>query len=92
MLKTYVQEALHAGVSVLATVHGRDSYEVLQRPYVGELIRGQYFERYIVLSNRPRIGTIEEIVDSKGDKLLWCRDVKNTEKARGIGKEIGVCG
>ena len=78
-----VREALHAGVSVLATVHGRDSYEVLQRPYVGELIRGQYFERYIVLSNRPRIGTIEEIVDSKGHKLLWCRDVKNTEKARG---------
>lgn len=78
-----VREALHAGVSVLATVHGRDSHEVLNRPYVGELIRGKYFERYIVLKDRPRIGTIEEIIDSKRDEILWCRGVKNTERGKG---------
>ena len=66
-----VREALHAGVSVLATVHGRDINEVLQRPYVGELIQHKYFDRYVVLSDRPRVGTVEKIIDSKRDKILW---------------------
>ena len=66
-----MREALHAGVSVLATVHGRNSDEVLHRPYVGELIREKYFERYIVLNDRPRVGTIEKIIDSKNDEILW---------------------
>lgn len=66
-----VREALHAGVSVLATVHGRDVQEVLQRPYVGELIQYKYFDRYVVLSDKPRIGTIEQIIDSKQSKVLW---------------------
>ncbi|WP_378955578.1 stage III sporulation protein AA [Pelosinus sp. sgz500959] len=66
-----VREALHAGVSVLATVHGRDSDEVMQRPYVGELIQGKYFERYIILSDQPKVGTIEKIIDSKRNEVLW---------------------
>ncbi|MBC8015567.1 MAG: stage III sporulation protein AA [Sporomusaceae bacterium] len=66
-----VREALHAGVSVLATVHGRDINEVLQRPYVGELIQHKYFDRYVVLSDRPKVGTIEKIIDSKRDEILW---------------------
>lgn len=66
-----VREALHAGVSVLATVHGRDINEVLQRPYVGELIQHKYFDRYVVLSDRPKVGTVEKIIDSKRDEILW---------------------
>jgi len=66
-----VREALHAGVSILATVHGRDMNEVLQRPYVGELIQSKYFDRYIILSDKPKVGTIEKIIDSKEHKILW---------------------
>jgi len=69
-----VREALHAGVSILATVHGRDSHEVQQRPYVGELIRQKYFDRYIILSDRPQVGTIEKIIDSKEHKILWAKE------------------
>ncbi|MBP2625541.1 MAG: stage sporulation protein [Firmicutes bacterium] len=66
-----VSEALNAGISILATVHGRDINEVLQRPYVGDLIQHKYFDRYIILSDRPKVGTIEKIVDSKEHKILW---------------------
>ena len=66
-----VREALNAGVSILATVHGRDINEVLQRPYVGELIQHKYFDRYVVLSDRPKVGTIEKVIDSKQHKILW---------------------
>jgi len=65
-----VCEALNAGVSILATVHGRDINEVLQRPHVGELILHKYFERYIILSDQPKMGTIEKIID-KEYKILW---------------------
>lgn len=69
-----VREALNAGVSILATVHGRDINEILQRPYVGELIQHKYFDRYVVLSDRPKVGTIEKIVDSKEHKILWKKE------------------
>jgi len=69
-----VREALNAGVSILASVHGRDIHEVLARPYVGELIQHQYFDRYVVLSDRPKVGTIEKIIDSKKCKILWERE------------------
>lgn len=66
-----VQEALHAGVSVIATVHGLDREEVLQRPYVRELLEKQYFSRYVVLSDTPRIGTVEQIIDGRQNKIVW---------------------
>lgn len=66
-----VREALNAGVRVLATVHGRDMYEVLQRPYVGELIQQKFFERYVILSDKPRVGTVEQIIDTKLNEILW---------------------
>lgn len=66
-----VREALNAGVRVLATVHGRDVDEVLQRPYVGELIQQNFFERYVILSDKPRVGTVEQIIDTKLNKILW---------------------
>jgi len=69
-----VREALHAGVSILATVHSRDVNELMQRPYVGELIKHKYFDRYVILSDRPKVGTIEKIVDSAECKILWKRE------------------
>lgn len=66
-----VREALHAGVSVLATVHGKDSHDVLRRPYIRELIEGKYFERYIILTDQPKAGTIKKIINSRQDEILW---------------------
>lgn len=66
-----IREALNAGVSVIATVHGRSMAEVLQRPYVGELIEHKYFERYVILSSNPSVGSIEAIIDARNSEVLY---------------------
>ncbi len=66
-----VREAVNAGVSVIASVHGGDAEEVLHRPFIGELIRYKYFDRYIVLSNEPEVGTVEEIISVKNGEIMY---------------------
>lgn len=62
-----VREALHAGVSVVTSVHGRSRADVAGRPFVGELLREKCFDRYIILGDRPVPGTVEEIADATGE-------------------------
>jgi stage III sporulation protein AA len=66
-----VREAVNAGVSVLTTVHGTEISELLHRPYIAELLEHKYFHRYIVLSDVPCVGTIEKIINSKNNEILW---------------------
>jgi stage III sporulation protein AA len=66
-----VNEALNAGVSVLATVHGRNNNDLLYRPYVKELLENKSFDRYIILGDSPSVGTIERVIDSKSNEILW---------------------
>lgn len=47
-----LQEAMNAGVSVIATVHGRDFQQIIKRPFLKPLIETQIFERFIELPNR----------------------------------------
>ena len=54
-----IEEALHAGVRVIATAHGGSPTEVAQRPHLSRLIGHSMFEKIIVLSNRLGPGTIE---------------------------------
>ncbi len=65
-----VREAVYAGVKVIATAHSRTIDEFQRRPYVGELIQEQVFERFIILSNRSGPGTIEEVLDSRRKKII----------------------
>jgi stage III sporulation protein AA len=76
-----VREALHAGVAVLATLHGLDAADAARRPNVGDLLREQYFERFIILSDQPAIGTVEEITDAHTGQSLYNR--KNGVKVCG---------
>jgi len=66
-----VQEALHAGVSVIATVHGRDVAEIEQRPFINKLILNRYFDRYIILSDEPHIGAISQVIAVKSSRVLY---------------------
>ena len=77
-----VQEALHAGVAVVASVHGRNIDDILSRPYIGELVSNRWFDRFVILGKSPHPGIIEEICCSDNlDKSLYCRK-----------KEVKVCG
>lgn len=69
-----VREALCAGVSVIASVHGTDAADVERRPGIGELVRQKYFERYIILSDVPSIGTVDAIIDVRYGKPLVAKN------------------
>lgn len=49
-----IQEALHAGISVIASAHGRDLSELSRRPAFQALTGQALFERYIVLERKGR--------------------------------------
>lgn len=69
-----VREAVHAGVAVIASVHGRDFADVLKRPHVGNLLIDCCFERVVVLTDRPAIGTISGVIDVSGKQNLLLRN------------------
>ena len=54
-------QALQAGVSVVATVHGGSLKEVMERPVIGELLSFKFFERLVLLSRGKGPGTVEAI-------------------------------
>ncbi|MBS3939148.1 MAG: stage III sporulation protein AA [Peptococcaceae bacterium] len=54
-----IEEALNAGVRVLATAHGANLQEVTKRPQIRDLMERQLFQRIIILSNRAGPGTVE---------------------------------
>ncbi|MFW6287121.1 MAG: stage III sporulation protein AA [bacterium] len=65
-----IQEAINAGVNLLTTVHGKDLETIMLRPSIRELINMKVFERFIILSNKKGIGTIEKIVDSNAREVV----------------------
>ncbi len=57
-----VLDAINAGVKIITTIHGSDIEDFLRKPSLEKLHRNQ-FERYIVMSRRQGVGTIEVILD-----------------------------
>jgi stage III sporulation protein AA len=62
-----VMEALHAGVTVLATAHGQDLADVARRPALAELITVGAFERAVILGRSRGPGTVEHVQDLMGE-------------------------
>lgn len=65
-----VEEALHAGVAVLATAHASSLAEARSRPHLGELIARGAFSRLVLLSRRLGPGTTEAVWSADGRNLL----------------------
>lgn len=61
-----LEEALHAGVRVIASVHGETMEDLLRRPHVRTLVEASYFDCYVFLANHPSVGTIREILPAVG--------------------------
>lgn len=62
-------EVLNAGISIIATAHGRDLEGLRKRPVLGKLIEKGCFERLVFLSIRLGPGTVEKILDHKGREI-----------------------
>lgn len=60
-------EALHAGVSLVATAHGADLDDVRRRPALAELLGVGAFGRAVILSRSRGPGTVERVIDLPGE-------------------------
>ncbi len=60
---------MNCGCRVLATVHGDSAEAVAKKPVLGEMVSEGMFDRYILLSSRRGVGTVEEIRDRTGRRL-----------------------
>jgi stage III sporulation protein AA len=58
-----VMEALHAGVTVLATAHGYDVADVARRPALHTLMEAGAFQRAVILGRSRGPGTVERVMD-----------------------------
>jgi len=65
-----LEYALHCGCKLLATVHGTSMEEIRKKPIFEQLVKDKRFERYVVLSNRERIGQVEGIYDERGSRCI----------------------
>ncbi len=61
-----IEYAMHCGCKMLATAHGDSMEEICKKPIFEKLIREKRFERYVILSNRYRLGGIEAVYDENG--------------------------
>lgn len=59
-----VQEALHAGVALLATAHGRSVDDVARRPALASLMRDGAFQRVLLLAAGNQPGRVAEILEA----------------------------
>lgn len=66
-----LEEALHAGVRMIASLHGASIEDAKRRPYIGDLICRKYFDRYILLSSKPAIGSIQAVFDVQNETMLF---------------------
>ena len=64
-----IEYAMHCGCKMLATAHGDSMEEICKKPIFEKLIREKRFERYVILSNRYRLGGIEVVYDENGDLI-----------------------
>jgi stage III sporulation protein AA len=60
-----IEEALHCGVTILATAHGSSWDELLRRPALKDLLLRGSFSRFVFLSTRKGPGTVEAVLDAK---------------------------
>ncbi len=62
-----LEEALGAGVSILCTVHGQDLEDCYKKPILKHMLQQRWFERIIILSNKPQAGTVRCILDANNN-------------------------
>lgn len=67
-----VTDAVNAGVKVVTTIHGSSINDFLRKQALGRIQKG-IFERYIVLSRRKGVATLETVLDGKFNCLYQCK-------------------
>lgn len=64
-----MEYVMNCGCKLIATVHGNSVEDIKQKPVLRKLVQERIFERYIVLNQKGYIGHIDQIYDSRGNRL-----------------------
>lgn len=66
-----LEYAMCCGCKMIATVHGTTMKEIMEKPMVTRIIESKQFERYIVLSNKKRIGGVLGIYNERCENIYF---------------------
>ncbi len=55
--------AMRSGVKVIASIHAKNHLEIIDKQDFSNLIKGKFFERIVVLSNKNGVGSVDGIFD-----------------------------
>ncbi len=64
-----IMDAVNAGVKVITTIHGSSIEDFLKKQDLNRISKG-IFERYVVLSRRRGVGTLEALLDENYKNIL----------------------
>lgn len=80
-----VREAVHAGVTVLATAHAASLADAQARPGLAALLGGDCFARAVVLSRRCGPATVEAVyaLHSGGANRVWIQAGRSRDSGHG---------
>ena len=65
-----LEYSINCGCKIIATIHGASFMELKQKMFMESLVENKIFNRYVVMSNKPRMGMISEIYNGEGE-LIW---------------------
>lgn len=66
-----INEALRAGIKLIATIHGNSLEEVRNKTSMKELFEENIFERFIILDRSKGVGSIREIIEGNTYKPIY---------------------
>ena len=65
-----IEYVLNCGCKLIATVHGNSIEDIRRKPVLKGLVENQIFERYIILNNEVKVGTVDRVCNQTG-KILF---------------------
>lgn len=71
-----LEEALHAGVKLLTTVHGYSVESLRRRPIMSRILDRGIFERIVVLGFSLGVGTLEAVLDGQTSSSLLLQPIR----------------
>jgi stage III sporulation protein AA len=65
-----IEYVINSGCKIISTVHGQSIEDIEQKPILNQLVLNNMFERYVVLSNKNRMGEIIGIYDRSRKPII----------------------
>lgn len=64
-----MEYGMNCGCRLLATIHGSSLEELRRKPVLGRMMEERWFDRYVVLDRRGRVGHVAGIYDGMGNEV-----------------------